>query len=437
VLALLRDNYLERDRVDAASLFLEGLLEFQFGLEDELFKKEYLAGASDEALKHFRTRFESWRDEASRIHNETDAREKVQEIAQAAMELKLKPTVVIFEFAWGACNALDEYTSCLTPQQWIDLKGTAKGRYVGIGVKLSYNDQKQLVITRVFPDSPAFNELKPFERITHIDGKDVTKLEFHAAAALLQGEEGTAVELKVEPPVGEMAMMPELGVRVIKVQRGKVPIRSVEEPAFLALPGDSMDQPQIGYVRVNSFSDTTVQDLKSAILRLESSGMQVLVLDLRGNPGGSFPAGVKVAELFLKDGIIVCKQGRVKEETHKANNPDAFTMPVVVLVDGETASAAEVVAGALKENNRARLIGQTTFGKGSIQTMIQFDKVPAGMRITVARFLSPTNQPYHGQGVAPHRVVELAGSSADNQLLAAQEEARTLATGMPNMKMMR
>jgi carboxyl-terminal processing protease len=165
--------------------------------------------------------------------------------------------------------------------------------------------------------------------------------------------------------------------------------------------------------------------------------MQALILDLRGNPGGSFPAGVKVAELFLNEGVIVYKQGRVKEETHKAHNPDAFTMPVVVLVDGETASAAEVVAGALKENNRARLVGQTTFGKGSIQTMIQFDKVPAGMRITVAHFLSPTNQPYHGQGVAPHRVVDLAGFSADNQLLAAQEEARSLASAMPNMKMMR
>ncbi|HEY1859875.1 MAG TPA: S41 family peptidase [Gemmataceae bacterium] len=437
VLVLLRDNYLERDRVDAVALFLEGLLEFQFGLDDELFRKEYLAGVSDEAIKEFQTRFDPWRDEAAKIHNEMDAREKVQEIALAAMELKLKPTVVIFEFAWGACNALDEYTSCLTPQQWIDLKGTAKGRYVGIGVKLGYNDQKQLVITRVFPDSPAFGELKLFERITHIDGKDVTKLEFRAAAALLQGEEGTPVELKIEPPVGEMATLLGMGGRVIKVQRGKVPIRSVEDPAFLTMPGESMDKPAIGYVRVNSFSDSTVQDLKSAILRLEASGMQVLILDLRGNPGGSFPAGVKVAELFLNEGVIVYKQGRVKEETHKAHNPGAFTMPVVLLVDGETASAAEVVAGALKENNRARIVGQTTFGKGSIQTMIQFDKVPAGMRIKVAHFLSPTNQPYHGQGIAPHRAVELAGFTADTQLLAAQEEARSLASAMPTMNMMR
>jgi carboxyl-terminal processing protease len=232
-------------------------------------------------------------------------------------------------------------------------------------------------------------------------------------------------------------MMMGMGARIVKVQRGRVPIRSVEEPLFIATPGDEMDKSAIGYIRINSFSDTTPQDLKSAILRLQSSGMEVLILDLRGNPGGSFPAGEKVAELFLTEGVIVYKQGRLKEESHKAQNPDAFTMPLVVLVDGETASAAEVVAGALKENNRARLVGQTTFGKGSIQTMIQFDKVPAGMRITVAHFLSPSNQPYHGQGVAPHRVVELNGFSADTQLLVAQEEALALGASLRNMKMIR
>jgi carboxyl-terminal processing protease len=173
-----------------------------------------------------------------------------------------------------------------------------------------------------------------------------------------------------------------------------------------------------------------------AILRLESSGIDALILDLRGNPGGSFPAGVKVAELFLAEGVIAYKQGRDKEESHKALNPNAFAMPVVVLVDGDTASAAEVVAGALKENNRARLVGETTFGKGSIQKLIQFDKVPAGMRITVAHFLSPTNQPYHGQGVLPHREIEQSENGGDTQLQAAKEEARALANAMRGMKMM-
>jgi carboxyl-terminal processing protease len=143
-----------------------------------------------------------------------------------------------------------------------------------------------------------------------------------------------------------------------------------------------------------------------------------------------------VAELFLSEGVIAYKQGRDKEESHKALNPNAFVMPVVVLVDGDTASAAEVVAGALKENNRARLIGETTFGKGSIQKLIQFDnKVPGGLRVTVAHFLSPSNQPYHGQGVIPHRVIEQSEGGGDTQLQAAKEEARALANAMRNMKM--
>jgi carboxyl-terminal processing protease len=430
VLVVLRENYLDRDKVDVAALFQQSLRAFQFTLlEDEVFKAEYLAGVSQYDLDQFKHRFDGWLADSVTVRTEADARDKVQEVALAATALKLKPTVVIFEFTWGACNALDEYTNCLTPAEWAELTGTLKGNHAGIGVKLSYNENKQLIIARVFADSPAKGELKVLDRITHIDGQDVSKVEFTKAQRLLLGEAGSTVELRIDG--GDMTEP-----RVIKVQRGRVPIPSVEDPILL---GPEMTEPStIGYVKVNSFSETTARDLKSAIVRLKSSGMQVLILDLRGNPGGSFPAGVKVAELFLADGVIVYKQGRDKDESHKAQNSDPFDMPLVVLVDGDTASAAEVVAGALKENNRARLVGQTTFGKGSIQKLIEFDKAPGGMRVTVAHFLSPTNQPYTGQGVVPHRIVDLNHVAGDTQLQAAQEEARSLgkAMGMMGMKMM-
>jgi carboxyl-terminal processing protease len=428
VLVVLRENYLDRDKVEVGALFQQGLAEFRFALEDQVFEAEYLAGVSADLLKEFKTRIDGWLAESISLHSESDARDKVQEIAIAAMALKLKPTVVIFEFTWGACNALDEYTSCLTPAEWAELTATLKGNNIGIGVKLSYNEKKQPVIARVFADSPAKGELKVLDRITHVDGQDVSKLPPGAVGRLLMGEAGSTVEVRIDG--GDMTEP-----RVIKVQRGRVPIPSVEDPILL---GSEMAEPAaIGYVKVNSFSETTARDLKSAIVRLKSSGLQVLILDLRGNPGGSFPAGVKVAELFLPDGVIVYKQGRDKDESHKAQNPDAFDMPLVVLVDGDTASAAEVVAGALKENNRARLVGQTTFGKGSIQKLIEFDKAPGGMRVTVAHFLSPTNQPYTGQGVAPHRIVDLNHIAGDTQFQAAQEEARALANAMGMMGMKR
>jgi carboxyl-terminal processing protease len=436
VIVALRDNYLDKDKVDVASLFLQGLAEFRFAFSDEVFKKQYLSGAEQDDIDSFVNRLNKWTD--AKIESETDARDKVQEIALAATVLKLKPAVVIFEFTWGACNALDEYTTCLTPRQWSDLHGSTKGNFIGIGIRLGVNAQNQLVIAKVFPDSPARDLLKPFDTILEIDGHDLSKFEFPRdlaeAGKLLGGDEGSSVELKVESPTGVMSMG-MVGPRVVKLQRGRVPVRSVEEPIILPRE-NAEDVTALGYVRVNSFSDTTVQDLKAAILRLELSGIDALILDLRSNPGGSFPAGVKVAELFMSEGVIAYKQGRDKEESHKALNPNAFAMPVVVLVDGDTASAAEVVAGALKENNRARLIGETTFGKGSIQKLIQFDnKVPGGMRITVAHILSPSNQPYHGQGVIPHRVIEQSEAGGDTQLQAAKEEARALANAMRNMKM--
>jgi carboxyl-terminal processing protease len=435
VLTALRDNYLDKDKVDAAALFRQGLFEFRFALIDQVFKDQYLADIPAREIEEFYNRLNECID--AKIENETDARNTVRDVAAAALALKLKPTVVIFEFTWGACNALDEYTSCLTPRQWSDLTGNTKGNFIGIGVRLGVTADKQLVIAKVFADSPAHDLLKPFDRILEINGRDISKLEFPkdlaTAAELLRGDEGSAVELKVESS-GDMMMMGMMSPRVVKVQRGRVPVRSVEEPFIL--PSDNIkDKTAVGYVRVNCFSDSTVQDLKSAILRLESSGIDALVLDLRGNPGGSFPAGVKVAELFMTEGVIAYKQGRDKEESHKAVNPNAFSMPVVVLVDGDTASAAEVVAGALKENNRARLVGETTFGKGSIQKLVQFDKVPGGMRITVAHFLSPSSQPYHGQGIVPHRVIELSEAGGDTQLQAAKEEARALANAMRNMNM--
>ena len=151
-----------------------------------------------------------------------------------------------------------------------------------------------------------------------------------------------------------------------------------------------------------------VQELKDAILQLQAQtlGLKALVLDLRGNPGGYFPAALQVAELFLHEGVIVYTQSRLREEAHRASNQNALTLPLVILVDGETASAAEVVAGAFKENGRATLVGQTTFGKCSIQCLVRLESIRSGLQITMARFSSPAHLGYDGRGVVPHRIVE-------------------------------
>jgi carboxyl-terminal processing protease len=168
-----------------------------------------------------------------------------------------------------------------------------------------------------------------------------------------------------------------------------------------------------GHLRINHFQESTVQEVKEALAVLQTNGIKGLVLDLRGNPGGLFDSGVQVARLFLTGGVIAYTHSQLKEynQPQKADGMGAFLLPVVVLVDGDTASAAELLAGALKENGRAKVIGQTTYGKGTIQHVFTLDKAPldknpGGIRLTVARFDSPTKVSYTGRGVVPHELGE-------------------------------
>ncbi|HZT78850.1 MAG TPA: S41 family peptidase, partial [Gemmataceae bacterium] len=233
------------------------------------------------------------------------------------------------------------------------------------------------------------------------------------------GEAGSTVELDVLSKATGLK-------RKVKVERQFVAIPSVV-PYPLLVDG-------VGYIRILSFQKTTPQDLRSALLQLRSQpeGLKALVLDLRGNLGGSFEAGVQVAEQFLSEGVIVYTQLRTKEEPRRASNPAALTVPLVVLVDAETASAAEVVAGALKDNGRATLVGQPTYGKGSIQCLVKLDSLKAGLQVTVARFSSPERVPYDGNGVTPHRLVENSMMlMTDQQRDTALQLAKEMAAEMP------
>jgi hypothetical protein len=184
-----------------------------------------------------------------------------------------------------------------------------------------------------------------------------------------------------------------------------------------------------GLITVSHFQESTPREVREALFDLTSRGVRAVVLDLRGNPGGLFKAAVQVAELFVGEGVIVHSQGQIKEYNHpfEARGGHACQLPIVVLVDGETASSAEVLAGAIKELGRARVVGQQTFGKGSIQAVIPLDrppldKTPAAVRLTVARLLSPAKQPYAGRGVTP----DVDVVPGDDALEAGKNQVRTL-----------
>jgi carboxyl-terminal processing protease len=386
VLRRLQVNYVERDRINLTALVRHGLEELRFALEDPAFVRENLAGVKPDRVRAFAERVERWDvPEVSKVH---DAAEQVRLVALAGVEqVGLKPSAAVMEFAWGAANSLDDYTVLLTPSQFSFLQAALRGEIVGVGLKLTTQDER-LVILGVLPNSPAAEKgLKANDQITRIDGESADGWSEDAAAARLMGKTGTPVDLEV--------LTPDMGPRNVRLVRQAVLSPSVD---------GEMLRDGVGYVRILTFQETTLQELKDALLELQTNQMKALVLDLRGNSGGTFETAVQVAELFLPSGVIVVTESPLRRfnRTYRAHNPHALTLPLVVLIDGDTASAAEVLAGALKENQRATLIGSPTYGKGSIQCPVALRKMPAGLWITVARFYSPTNQSYNGRGVTPN-----------------------------------
>ncbi|HMC64953.1 MAG TPA: S41 family peptidase, partial [Gemmataceae bacterium] len=235
------------------------------------------------------------------------------------------------------------------------------------------------------------------------------------------GEPGSAVELQIVPAGATSPVN-------FKLVRQSVFYRMLERK-------DGSAEEGIGYVQLIGFQKTTVHELEEAILRLKrDGGMRALILDLRGNPGGSFRVAVQVAERFLADGVIVSAQSQIRTYNRtfeSRSGPNAIDIPLIVLIDGDTASAAELLAGALKENHRALLIGTTTYGKGTIQAVLPLHNLPAeapaALRLTLARFFSPRGHAYNDTGVTPDRVV----LDKDGQLQIALQEAAQLIRLLP------
>jgi carboxyl-terminal processing protease len=388
-------TYIDRQKATLTLLCQHGIEELRLALDEESFVREYLPGARPEALRALKARLDAW--PVRKVANRSQARALVVTVAGTAQEVGLsaKPswiTAAVMEFASGACNALDEYTLFVTPAHFGDAQAAQRGRLITVGIDLVVLDQ-HLEIGRVYPHSPAQEAgLLKHDRVVRIDRQLVEHLPADVAADRLRGETGSVVELEVVSP-GQM--LP----RLVKVVRRSVVVPTVEHD-LLTDPTDGLP---IGWIRITHFHESTVQEVKEALATLQTYGMKALILDLRGNPGGLFLPAVHVTELFLSEGVIVLTQGTYKEynRPYRAEMMNPLMLPLAVLIDGDTASAAELVAGALKENRRAALVGQTTFGKGTIQCLIPLQKKPAGIRITVARFFSPSNQPFSLIGVSP------------------------------------
>jgi carboxyl-terminal processing protease len=319
----------------------------------------------------------------------------------------------------GMVSSLDPYSAYLDGDEYDEVKISSSGQYSGVGIEVSMEDEEVVVVSPLEGSPAAQAGIRSGDIIATIDGVPVNTTSLADTIGRMRGKEGTSVKIGVLREGSPEPLQ-------FTLKRSRVELRSVK--AELLEPG-------MGYVRISQFSETTGDDLDAALKDLRKrngAALKGLVLDLRNNPGGVLEAAVSVSDAFLDSGVIVTAKGRTPESKFEmdATPGDALNgAPIVVLVNGGSASAAEIVAGALKDNHRAKLMGRTTFGKGSVQTVIPLPGDRA-VKLTTSLYYTPSGISINHRGIAPD--IELprdpappgAPVSADAPLLERDAEVR-------------
>lgn len=311
----------------------------------------------------------------------------------------------------------DPFTRFLTPEQYRGLQVNTSGELTGVGLQIALNSKTgQLEVVAPIAGSPAEKAgILPRDRILQIDGIPTVELTLDEAATRMRGPIGSRVSLLLERDGEEK--------RAIQLSRDRIALN----PVVAALHNSSKGVP-IGFIRLNQFNANAAMEVAHAINRLEKQGAEAYVLDLRNNPGGLLQAGIEIARLWLDDGTIVYTVNRQGiQGSFEAFGPALTHDPLVVLVNQGSASASEILAGALQDNGRAKILGETTFGKGLIQSLFELSN-GSGLAVTVAKYETPKHRDIHKLGIIPDKVVSLKpitrdqiGTEADQQYQAAVE----------------
>jgi len=310
----------------------------------------------------------------------------------------------------GMLAELDPHSDFMDPKDFTAMQQDTKSEFGGLGVVVGMKNDR-LTIVAPMEGTPGFRAgLLPGDVILEIDGQSSEKMTLRDAVDKLRGAPGTEVEIAV-------AREKESEPMKFRMEREVIKVPSVRGARML----ETGAGPRIGYVRVTQFSEPTGKEFARALADLEKQGMDALVLDLRFNPGGLLTAAVDVAGEFVPSGSLVAyTEGRSAAAERRYLAPGkghkARSYPVAVLINGSSASGAEIVAGALKDTGRALLVGETTFGKGSVQSVISLPDGSA-VRLTTAKYFTPGKQPIHEKGVSPHV----------RATMSADDEARLLA----------
>jgi len=317
---------------------------------------------------------------------------------------------IIYSAIKGILESLDPHSSFLPPDMYKDMQTETKGEFGGIGIEITIKDGFPTVITPI-EDTPAYKAgIKSGDHIIRIEGKPTKNMGLIDVVKMIRGAKGKPVRLTI---VREGAP----GVKEYSVVRDIIVVKSVK---FRML------EDNYGYVRITQFQERTARDLDNAIKELEKNNkgnpLKGLILDLRNDPGGLLEQAVEVSDKFLTDDIIVSIEGRQKEENkmkfYAKSRKDDYLGPLVVLVNEGSASASEIVAGALQDYKRAIVVGAKTFGKGSVQTIFPLGDGSA-VRLTTAKYFTPKGRSIQAEGITPDIVV-------DNNMIKTKEKIAPL-----------
>src|SRR5450432_10647 len=305
---------------------------------------------------------------------------------------------LMYGAARGLTDVLDPHSRFMDPDEYGKLKKETEGNEEidGIGIDVEKRKNKFVIVSPIEGSPAAKAGIEPGDVIKRVDGAEIATLEFDDAIGRMQGPAGSEVALVIDRHGRELSF---------RIKRARYEVKAVEGKLL---------EPGVAYFKIRVFSTNTDSSLGDLLdqLSAKAKGFKGVIVDLRRNPGGLLDQGIRVADRFISDGLIVKtvgKGGQGMDEARAHSHGTWSGLPMIALVDGATASAAEIVAGALQDHGRAVVLGTQTFGKGSVQTVIDVDgcgSKPCGLKLTVARYYTPNGRSIQGQGITPNIVVE-------------------------------
>jgi carboxyl-terminal processing protease len=395
------------EEVSATSFVAHGTESLYHALANEKFLAHNLRQVDHARVAHVREvlRERFWN---RPVEDFSVARDTVSEVANLVeRELNLPATTVVFEYVFGGCNCLDDYSNFLTPDRLTDLHGNINGEFVGLGIEMKGDPGKGMFLVNVLPDSPAEQGgLHAGEYIVAINGSSCKNMTTDEAAKVLRGPPGTRVALAIEGAPGSAPRQGEFIRRAVEVK--SIPVARIVDREH-----------GIAYIRMTAFQATSPRELDAALSQLSREGMRAVIWDLRGNPGGLLSAATSVLDRFIDSGVLVSTRGRSLDQnsSFSASSHPKYNIPMVLLVDENSASASEIVAGAVHDHKRGTIVGRTTYGKWCVQSIFYMPN-GAGLRLTTAKFFSPRGHNFSEVGVRPDVAV-----SSDEEYVALKPPA--------------